>query len=70
MKLQRGDPVQKAAGVYGAARRYGGDIEGTWQVLEVARLEKHIRQIAPTLTSEQRAHLILVLMSPETSVAA
>lgn len=63
------DAVQIASGTYGAARRYGGDIVGTQQVLDTARLEKHIRRVAASLTPEQRAHLITVIITPD-SVAA
>lgn len=60
----KGSPVNRAAGSLGMAIRWGGDVAAARQLLILARLEKHIRDLAPELTIEQRAGLTAVLIAP------
>jgi hypothetical protein len=53
---RRGDIVSAAAGRLGMAARYGAPektLADLRQALEAAKLEKHIREVAPTLTPIQ-----------------
>lgn len=57
------DPVSRAAGYIGLAARYGGDVEAARQNFEAAKLEKHIIEIVPVLSPQQRSGMLTVLLT-------
>lgn len=63
MPVGKGDLVAVAAGRLGMAIRWGGDVTAARHAFRIAKLEAHIRELSPALTTEQRADLIAVLFS-------